>query len=233
MTDIVPFVGFPVEGVKFLRDLRDNNNKEWFEAHKSTYRDAVQMPAQALVVALGERLRAEFPRIRYDARTNGGSLTRIYRDIRFSADKTPYKTNIAMMFAPEGYKRMGAPGFGLQITPEQVELVTGMFSFSKPQLEQYRQAVADESQGKALIAAVAQAEAAGDYPIGGKELKRVPRGYDSDHPRAEWLKYKGLHAFSPPISLEIAYTSALIDAAMGHFKNTAPIYDWLMAVLAI
>lgn len=231
MATVKAFSGFPAEGVQFLRDLEQNNNREWFEAHKVRYVDAVQEPALALVVALGERLHAEFPSVHYDARTNGGSLTRIYRDTRFSADKTPYKTSIAMMFTSPGHKRMEAPGFGLQITTQQVDLVAGLFGFSKPQLESYRQAVLDEAQGRALEEATAQVEAAGDYPLGGKELKRVPREYDADHPRAEWLKYKGLHVFSPPIDLETAESVGLVEVAMGHFRNMAPVYHWLTRVL--
>lgn len=227
------FTGFPPEGMQFLYELSQNNNREWFEAHKSTYVNAVQKPAQALVVGLGEQLQAAFPRISYDPRLNGGSLTRIYRDTRFSPDKSPYKSNIAMMFTPAGYKRMEVPGFGLQITPQQAELVAGLFTFSKPQLESYRAAVLDDKHGAALLDAVAQVQAAGDYPIGGKDLKRVPRGFDADHARAEWLKYKGLHVFSPPITAEIVHTPQLIDAALAHFRQMAPVYDWLMSVLDV
>lgn len=233
MQAIPTFTGFPNTGIEFLRDLAENNNKSWFDAHKSTYIDHVQTPALALVTALGERLHAEFPHISYDARTNGGSLMRIYRDTRFSPDKTPYKTNIAMMFTPEGYKRMEAPGFGLQITPEQVEMVTGLFGFSKDQLQTYREAMNDDARSAALIDAVEQVQSAGDYVLGGKELKRVPRGYDADHPRAEWLKFKGLHVYSPPIPLEIAHTPELVDTAITRFKNTAPVYHWLMNTLKI
>jgi uncharacterized protein (TIGR02453 family) len=160
-------------------------------------------------------------------------LLRIYRDTRFSQDKTPYKTNVAMMFTPEGYKRMEAPGFGLQMTPQQVELVAGLFGFSKPQLEAYRAAVIDDKRGTALVQAVGQVQSSGEYLLGGKELKRVPRGYDANHPRAEWLKYKGLHMFSPPISLEKAQTPELVDVVMDHFLQMAPIQRWLMDTLQI
>src|ERR1700754_1232645 len=98
-TKILTFTGFPIQGVTFLRDLRDNNNKAWFEEHKPTYLEVVQQPAIALVASLGQQLQSKFPDIEYDTRTNGsGSLLRPYRDTRFSADKTPYKTNVAMIF---------------------------------------------------------------------------------------------------------------------------------------
>jgi uncharacterized protein (TIGR02453 family) len=227
------FQGFPLEGIQFLRDLEQNNNKEWFEANRLMYRKAVQEPALSLVETLGQQLQAEYPGISYDTRANGGSLMRIYRDTRFSADKAPYKTNVAMMFTLEGYKRMEAPGFGLQITPQQVELVAGMFAFSKPQLEAYREGVVEKKSGTALLAAVEQIHSAGAYTFSEPSLKRVPRGYDVEHPRADWLKHKGLSVFSPPIPLEVVYTPNLISTAMIHFRNMAPIQQWLVRVLKV
>ena len=181
------FTGFPAEGVQFLRDLSENNNKDWFQAHKQTYIDTVQQPAVAFVEALGEQLSAEFPPISYDTRLNGsGSLMRIYRDTRFSADKSPYKTQVAMMFVPPGYKSMETSGFGLQISPtEGAELVAGIFGFSKAQLTVYREAVDDPQTGAALVEAVEQVQGAGHYMLGGKVLKRGPRDYAAEHPRAE------------------------------------------------
>lgn len=227
------FHGIPPTGIQFLRDLRQNNNKQWFEEHSATYTESVQGPALALVVALGEKLQSDFPEIRYDARTNGGSLMRIYRDTRFSADKSPYKTNLAMMFTPAGYKRMEAPGFGLQITPDQVELVAGIFSFDPPMLEAYRTALLDDVKGQEVMEAIAQVLSVDGYTLGGKDLKRVPRGYDEDHPRTEWLKYKGLHAFAPPIPIEVAHSPDLPDVVMAHFRHMAPIYRWLVSTFAI
>lgn len=242
------FSGFPAEGFQFLRELGENNNKPWFEANKDRYRDSVQTPAIALVEELGSCLAAEFPPVSYDTRTNGGSLMRIYRDTRFSADKRPYKTTVAMMFVPPGSKKMAAPGFGLQITPEYAELVAGQFAFQPEQLERYRQAVLADGPGRALEEAAAAVRAAGDapaaggapggaatsseeapnYPLGEPDLKGVPRGFDADHPRARWLRYKGLPVFAPTIPPEVVSSPALVETVMGHFRAMAPIWRWLM-----
>jgi uncharacterized protein (TIGR02453 family) len=231
MTAPHEFAGFPAEGLHFLRDLRHNNHKEWFTAHKSVYQNAVQAPAVALVATLGERLRQYFPRITYDTRTNGaGSLMRIYRDTRFSADKTPYKTNIAMMFTADARKRMEQPGFGLQLSADHIELVAGIFQFSKPQLEAYRAAVLDEKRGAALVSSVEQVTTPIGYTTGGETYKRVPSSYDAHHPRAAWLKFSGLHVLAPPLPVEVAQTSALVDQAATHFVHMAPIVQWLEAV---
>lgn len=223
-----PFTGFPAEAIQFLRDLAANNERAWFEAHRETYVRAVQGPAVALVADLGERLRAYFPELSYDTRANGaGSLMRIHRDTRFSADKSPYKTNVAMMFSAAGAAKMASPGFGLQLTPERVELIAGTFAFDPPTLSAYRAAVLDDRSGAQLEQAVARVRAAGAYTIAGVGYKRVPAGLPADHPRAGWLKYKGLHVFAPHITLEEAQTPALVDLAMAHFLAMAPVQQWL------
>ncbi len=226
------FTGFPSAGTQFLRELVQNNEKPWFEANKQRYLADVQAPALALVVALGERLQAHFPEIHFDTRTNGGgSLMRIHRDVRFSPDKSPYKTNVAMIFSAGTAKKMESPGFGLQITPEQVDLMAGVFTFSKEMLERYRAAVLNDKLGKALDAAAAKVRAAGAYTIAGDTYKRVPNGLPADHPRAAWLKHTGLHGFAPTISLDVAATPALVDAALAHFVAMSPIYAWLREVM--
>lgn len=229
---MMPFTGFPAEGLRFLRELAENNNKPWFEANKQTYVKAVQAPAVALVATLGARLQERFPEIQYDTRTNGaGSLMRIYRDTRFSTDKSPYKHNVAMMFTSGRTGKMAAPGFGLQITPERVDLIAGVFEFPPEMLPAYRAAVLNDDAGARLEAAVASVRTAGNYPIGGEGLKRVPHGLPAEHPRAQWLRYKGLHVFAPPIDLVIAQTTELADVALNHFLVMAPIQQWLVHTL--
>jgi uncharacterized protein (TIGR02453 family) len=226
------FTGFPPTGVQFLRNLRENNDKAWFEAHKAAYLADVQGPALALVEALGGRLNEQYPAITYDTRANGsGSLMRLYRDTRFSADKSPYKTNVAMVFTFGTGKKMESPGFGLQITPEKVEMYAGIFAFPKPMLDAYRQAVLTDKHAKTLEAAAAAVQRAGAYPLGGETYKRVPTGFDADHPRAQWLRYTGLHAGAPDISLEVAATPTLVEAVMAHFTAMSPIPLWLFGAL--
>lgn len=222
------FRGFPQSGIKFLNDLAANNNRQWFNAHRSEYEKVLFEPALELVTVLGEELASAFPPVTYSTAGNGGSLMRLNRDTRFSADKTPYKNHVAMMFVPEGRPKMGAPGFGMRISTDKVELIAGQFAFDAQQLERYRQAVVAETSSVALVDAATRIAKSGNYPLGGKVLKRVPQGYDRDHPQAEWLKYKGLHVFAPTISLDVAATPELIDIVMDHFRLMSPIWSWLI-----
>ena len=227
-----PFPGFPEDALRFLYELSQNNDKSWFDANKQRYQESILAPAPAFVAALGERLKEGIsPNIVYDTRVNGaGSMMRIYRDVRFSKDKTPYKTNIAFSFWEGPRKKMENPSFGLQFGTDGPGLYAGVWGFAKDLLEKYRQAVLDERQGAALVAALAEVEAAGGYGIHGEQYKRVPRGFDADHPRAELLKYKGLHAFSPQFDIRKVTTPEFVDLCYAHCKAMAPLQQWLVSI---
>jgi uncharacterized protein (TIGR02453 family) len=231
MSDIPPFAGFSPEGLRFLQELADNNDKAWFDAHKAIYQQELLLPAQALVAALGQRLQEISPKITYDTRTNGaGSLMRIYRDTRFSQDKSPYKTNIAMVFWEGPRKKMENPSFGFQFGTWGAGLYAGQFTFPRDMLPAYRDAVADDKTGATLEDAIAQVQAAGAYEIQGEQYKRVPTGYPADHPRAELLKYKGLRVMSPQLDPQVLTSPELVDVLFAHCRHMAPIQQWLVAV---
>ena len=231
MSEIKAFTGFPKEGLHFLEELAANNNKAWFDAHKKDYIKLVRDPAVELVVALGERLQSISPHIIYDPRTNGsGSLLRVNRDVRFSEDKSPYKTKVAMMFWQGAGKKMEHPGFGMQIETTGAGLMAGQFNFSKPMLQAYREAVVDDTLGVALVEAVDSVCAAGDYEVKGEHYKRVPRGFSEEHERADWLRYAGLWASSPQIDVETLSSSEFVNVAFDHFRKMAPIQQWLVQV---
>ena len=226
------FSGFPIETQQFLRDLRENNTREWFAENRARYEDFVKAPAVAWVSAMGERLRELDPDIVIDTRTNGsGSLMRAARDTRFSKDKSPYKVNIAMMWWHGSGKKMQHPGFGMQVTPDEAGLMVGMFHFAKPMLEAYRQAVLDDELGEALVG-IAQGVKAAGFGLSGLHYKTAPRGYDKAHPRVEWLRYNNLHAGTHDIDWATVNSSRLLDVCFERFKALAPILDWLVAVQA-
>ena len=224
------FPGFPAATREFLLELRENNNRDWYAANKARYEEAVKAQAVAWVATMGARLQALDTNLVVDLRTNGsGSLMRAYRDTRFSKDKSPYKVNIAMMWWHGSGKKITHPAFGMQLTPDDVGMMTGMFHFAKPMLEAYRQAVVDDELGADLEKAAAVVSAAG-YRISGKHYKTTPRGFDKEHARADWLKYNSLHAIIDGISWDAAQAPGFIDLCFDHFRRMAPILHWLVRV---
>lgn len=227
MSEIETFNGFPEEGLQFLRDIEVNNNKEWFQANKETYESALLAPAQDFVATLGSRLQELDPAIVFDTRTDGrGVLMRFYRDTRFSKDKSPYKINIAGMYTDGQGKKTERPAYGFHMGADSMELMAGMFKFSKSQLAVYREAVAGEKAGEELVESLRALGEAGDYHLVGEHYKRVPAPYAADHPRADLLRYAGLYAHPPALEGRYLTSEELVDACMDHFSEMAPVYDW-------
>ncbi len=203
------FVGFSDETFLFLRQLAENNDRMWFEKNRKTYEDHLIAPAKLLVTSIGARLEEFSPNFQADPRING-SIVRINRDIRFSKDKTPYKTHLDLWFwEGKSERTWDCSGFFFRLSPQSLILGTGIHSFSKPTLAAYREAIVNPPEGSALINAIRRVEQAGPYEMGGDSYKRVPTGYDPDSERAEFLKRKGLFAqIEGPIPHNISWTTA-------------------------
>ncbi len=231
MASIPPFSGFPEEGLQFLKDLEENNNRDWFQVHKQGYLDHVVAPAQSFIVTFGKKLQKLSPGIRYDTRTNGhGSLGRIYRDLRFSKDKRPYNTHVWLVFWEGPGKKMESPKFGIGFDREGWGLHSGHHMFSKPMLEAYREAVVDETLGPELEAAIAPLQRGGAYEIGEMKYKRVPQDYDPDHPRAHWLRYGGLSASRNSRDTQVLLKPEFVDRCLEVCQDLAPLHRWLVKV---
>jgi uncharacterized protein (TIGR02453 family) len=182
---------------------------------------------RAFVAELGALLQTQVsPTINCDTRV-GGSIMRMNRDTRFSNDKTPYKNHVGAWFWDGEAKSMDCPGYYMALSADQLILGAGKHGFEGPALNRYREAVASEKTGPALAAAVQKIRDAGPYEIGGEQYKRVPGGYDQDHPRAALLKHGGLHAgITVPVPPE-TYSRAFLEYAAGHYQRLSPVVDWL------
>lgn len=218
------FTGFPKQAITFLRQLERNNNREWFESHRPDYKEHIMGPSKEFVLAMGEKLDAFDPSIEAEPRVNA-SVRRINRDTRFSQDKTPYKTHIDFLFPHQTFK--GRPGYWVRISPTQIHVGTGLYQLDPKQLATWRIRVADDSTGKALAEAISGLEKA-HYAIHGERYKRVPKGFDADHPREHLLRYRGLHA-----GIDVPHPGQLTTKAfpayvIGHFKRLRPVTDWLV-----
>jgi uncharacterized protein (TIGR02453 family) len=225
------FHGFPEEGLQFLEDLKQNNNREWFQAHKELHTEYVLRPAQEFVVALGEGLQSVSDGIAYGNQANGtGSILRIYRDLRFTKDKTPYKTHVGLFFWEGRRKKMENPGYYLHIEPSGGTLYAGMYRFTKTFREAYRDAVVDDKLGRDLERSLAAVKGAGAYRIEGDRYKRVPRGYDAEHERVGLLLYKNLYVEAPAIEARVLKRSDLVDVCLEHCRSMAPVHRWMVRV---
>lgn len=218
------FAGFTPKTAKFLRELDKNNNREWFEKHRPDYEEHLMEPAREFVLAMADRLDKFDPAIEATPKVNG-SIRRINRDIRFSKDKRPYKNHLDFYFPHGGFK--ARPGYWLRITPKAVGIGAGLHGFDDTLLKEWRQAVDADSTGKPLAAALTKLEKA-KYDVYGEHYKRVPRGFDPDHPRADLLRYAGIH-----VGVDVTHPPELITRAfptfvMGHFKKLRPVTDWLV-----
>jgi uncharacterized protein (TIGR02453 family) len=228
-----PFAGFPREGLEFLAGLENDNSKEYFDAHRATYQSALLQPAKEFVVALGEELHARVsPSIRAEPRVNG-SILRINRDTRFSADKRPYKGHLDFWFWEGEEPSRERPGLFVRLRAERVGLGAGMHHFTLPFLTAYRAAVGDERAGAALEVAIARATDLPGVQLGRLKYKRVPQGYPDDHPRAELLRHDALVVGGewdmPPEVSGPGFVAWVAE----RLERMAPIERWLTEIIEV
>jgi uncharacterized protein (TIGR02453 family) len=203
------FSGWPRAALDFYVGLEADNSKTYWQAHKTTYEESVRAP----FVALSELVEREFGPLR---------VFRPYRDTRFAKDKSPYKTTAAAVTESEG----GA-SYYVQLSSAGLYVGSGYYHLMPDQLERYRVAVADARKGPKFADAV-EALRKKKYSVDARDsLKRVPRGFDADHPRAELLKHKGLHAgreFGAPKWL---HTKGAFDRIVDTWRAAGPVNRWL------
>jgi uncharacterized protein (TIGR02453 family) len=137
------FQGFPKDFFNFFEELKNNNNRDWFNANKGRYRETVVEPMCEFISAIGPRLHAISPYYTADPRPHGGSMFRIYRDTRFSKDKTPYKTHAACHFRHQAGRDAHVPGFYVHIATDGISLGAGIWRPPSKQLGQIREFIAD------------------------------------------------------------------------------------------
>lgn len=224
------FNGFPKEAIQFYKDLTQNNDKFWYEQNRIIFDEQVMKPAQAFVVELGERLESIAPNIVADPRRDK-SIFRIHRDTRFSNDKSPFKTHLAIFLWEGPRKKLENSGFYLQISTTSLLLAAGLYIFPPPLLDVYREAVIYPKQGDKLIKAIEQVKQGSDYKIGGEHYKKTPRGYDADHPNAKLLLHNGIYAYLEDSLPKELHSAEFVDFCFEHFKNMAPIHQWIREVL--
>lgn len=222
------FTGFPKGGGRFFHELALEQSRDWFHAHKHEYEALWQQPMQALL----ETLHARLSRVYGPTPLAAPKLFRIQRDVRFSKDKSPYKTNIAGLI-PLATSSASTPteapaALYLHLGLEQLA-AAGAYVLDGPALARYRAAVAEERTGQRLVEIVESLESTGLTLGAHATLARIPRGFDADHPRARLLRQKGLIALFPPIPANKVASPELVDVLVKHATRVRPLLEWLLA----
>jgi uncharacterized protein (TIGR02453 family) len=218
-----PFHGFPKEGINFFKQLKRNNNREWFEKHKEEFGCYAKVPMQSFIIALQTHFTHFAPE--FDVHPKR-SIFRIYRDIRFSSDKTPYKTNIAAHFVLRNkVKGIVGSGYYIEIGPGELYVGGGIYIPENDQLKKIRRAIA--VRGEEFLSIIENRRFKKLFaPFEWAKLQRIPKGYDESHPMAEWLKYKQFFVgVSWPESK--CYRASFVDEVAGVYKELTPLVRFL------
>lgn len=222
------FDGFPKKTLGFLRGLSRNNEKTWFDAHRADYERYYLEPAQGFVVAAGEALRRLQPALSAEPRVNG-SIFRINRDIRFTADKHPYKDYLDLWFW-EGERQTAVSGFYFRLTTKSLGLGAGAHRFDRDRLGEYRDAVVDPKAGPSLKRAVGATQKAG-WPVEGEHFKRTPSGYDATGETERLLRFNALWTGMDEEIPNALYGPELVDYCLERWRRLIPIHRWLVRSL--
>jgi uncharacterized protein (TIGR02453 family) len=222
-----PFEEFPKQGIKFLKLLKRNNNRKWFEKHKDEFENYMKAPMQSFIFALQTHFARFAPEFDLNPKR---SIFRIYRDIRFSADKTPYKTHIAAHFVLRGKpKGFVGSGYYLEIAPGELYIGGGIYIPDSDQLKKIRRAIA--GRGEEFLSIIENRRFKKLFaPFEWKKLQRIPKGYEENHPMAEWLKYKQFFVgVSWPESK--CYRSSFVKETAGICEELTPLVRFLNSAL--
>jgi uncharacterized protein (TIGR02453 family) len=212
----VSFTGFPVAALDFYDDLEMDNTKSFWESHKQVYKESVEAPMKALMAALE-------PEFAHPYGTSA-KVFRPYRDVRFAKDKTPYKTHQGA-FVAAGPRT----GWYFEISPRGTRVGAGFYDADGPTLAAIRDAMADDTTGRALDRLLRRWEKSG-FEVGGEQLKTSPRGYDADHPRIHLLRRKQLFVGRSYGFEADAIGPGLVDRVREDWRTLRPLVSWLRAV---
>jgi len=221
---------FTDASLKFLARLDKNNDRDWFQQHKQEYEDLVRSPALDFIADMGDTIESLSSHYLAIPKKVGGSMMRPYRDVRFSRDKRPFKTNVGIQFRHFQARDVHAPGFYLHIEPRNCFVAAGMWRPEAEPLAAIRRAIHEQpqqwlkvSRGKPF---------ANVFELSGESLRNPPRGYKRDHPLIEDLKRKDFIAFAPLDEGRVVTRNLKTDVARS-FRAAVPFMQFLCKALEI
>jgi len=220
------FPGFPPAALTFLADLRRHNNRRWFQAQKDIYEQSVKAPMVEVIGRIGEAFPRFAPEMVADPKI---SFYRIYRDTRFSPDKSPYKTHAAAVFPVRGLPKNSGPGLYFHISPEEVLIGGGIYMPDPPVLRAVRERIAaSPREFRSIVESPRFRKAFSE--LEGEQLKTMPKGFSADHSAAKYLRYKQFlfgKVFSPKLATSSRFLPTLLDC----FKEGMPLIRFLAAAI--
>ncbi|MDH3788426.1 MAG: DUF2461 domain-containing protein [Xanthomonadales bacterium] len=222
------FRGFPKDFFAFFEDLKINNNRVWFNENKGRYRQSVVDPISEFIVCMAPRLHKLSKHYIANPKPHGGSMFRIYRDTRFSKDKTPYKTHAGVQFRHEAGKDAHAPGFYLHLAGDGIFYGGGVWNPASPQLNRIRDFIADNARSWARIVNAPKVKALGG--IRGDSLKRPPRGFDAQHVHIDDLKRKSFYIMTE-VPADHALKPEFINEVTEGFRRALPLNRFITDAL--
>jgi len=223
MTTSLP--AFSPDALKYLVQLKRHNNRPWFLKNKETYEREIKAPMVSLVLALNAEMRSLAPELITEPKR---AIYRIYRDVRFSPDKSPYKTHVAALFAPRGLEKHACAGLYFHFAPDELLLAGGVYMPGPKELLAIRNHIAANPAVFRRILAHRQIASLGG--LQGDQLVRVPKGFAPDHPAADLLRYKQFLVWvtHPP---EMALGKSLLPLLVQTFRTLLPVVRFLNSPL--
>jgi len=221
---------FTKKTFSFLSSLAENNTREWFDEHKQDYEDLVRTPALDFISDMSDEIPSISRHFLAQPKKVGGSLMRVYRDTRFSKDKTPYKTNIGIQFRHSTGKDVHAPGYYLHIAPEECFVGVGLWHPDADALFKIRESIV--LNDKAWVKARDDKHFKKDFELVGDALANAPRGFAKDHPLVEDLKRKDFIALAA-LSKSNVTSSDLRSLVVSRFKQAGPLMHFLCKALGL
>jgi uncharacterized protein (TIGR02453 family) len=227
---ISQFSGFPKDFFKFFNELKKNNSRDWFTANKPRYYESVVQPMGEYIVSIAPHLERISPFYKADPKPHNGSMFRIYRDTRFSKDKTPYKTHAACHFRHQAGRDAHAPGFYMHIETDRISIGGGIWRPPAKQLGQIREFIADNPSAWEKLARSSAVKKMGG--VQGDSLKRPPRGYEPDARHIEDLKRKSFYLMSEA-DPELALSPELVTESTRVFRAVAKLNHFVTDALEL
>lgn len=224
------FEGFPSDFFRFFKDLEANNNRPWFADNKPRYVASVVQPMSAFISAMAPRLEKISPHYRADPKPHGGSMFRIYRDTRFSKDKTPYKTHAAAHFRHAAGKDAHAPGFYAHFARDGLFFGGGIWQPPNTHLNVIREAIADNPAAWSKIRDAQAVKVRGG--LQGDGLKRPPRGFDPEHRHIEDLKRKSFFVMTEA-KPGLVRSPELVNEVAAAFRAAAKLNRFITEALGL